>query len=47
MLNSDEILKKIEESKDKIKKFGVRRIGLFGSYVRNEQKKGSEYNSGI
>ena len=42
MLNSDEILKKIEESKDKIKKFGVRRIGLFGSYVRNEQKKGSD-----
>ena len=42
MLNSDEILKKIEESKDKIRKFGVRRIGLFGSYVRSEQKKGSD-----
>jgi len=39
MLNSDEILKKIEESKDKIKKFGVRGIGLFGSYIRSEQKK--------
>ena len=42
MLNSDEILKKIEESKDKIKKFGVRRIGLFGSYIRSEQKKESD-----
>ena len=34
MLESDEILKKIEENKDQIKKFGVKRIGLFGSYVR-------------
>ena len=42
MLNSDEILKKIKESKDKIRKFGVRRIGLFGSYIRSEQKKGSD-----
>ena len=42
MLNSDEILKKIKESKDKIRKFGVRRIGLFGSYVRSEQKEGSD-----
>ena len=42
MLNSDEILKIIEESKDKIKKFGVRRIGLFGSYIRSEQKKESD-----
>ena len=42
MLNSDEILKKIEESKNKIKKFGVRRIGLFGSYIRSEQKKESD-----
>ena len=42
MLNSDEILKIIEESRDKIKKFGVRRIGLFGSYIRSEQKKESD-----
>ena len=42
MLNSDEILKIIEESKDKIKKFGVKRIGLFGSYIRSEQKKESD-----
>ena len=42
MLNSDEILKIIEESKNKIKKFGVRRIGLFGSYIRSEQKKESD-----
>ena len=42
MLESDEILKKIEENKDQIKKFGVKRIGLFGSCVRGEQKKGSD-----
>jgi len=42
MLKLDEILKKIEESKDKIKKFGVRRIGLFGSYIRGEQRKESD-----
>ena len=42
MLNSDEILKIIEESRDKIKKFGVKRIGLFGSYIRSEQKKESD-----
>lgn len=38
MLTADEILKKIEKNKEKIKKFGVKRIGLFGSYIRDEQK---------
>jgi len=41
-MDSNEILKKIEENKDKIKKFGVKRIGLFGSYVKGEQKEGSD-----
>jgi len=27
---------------DKIKKYGVKRIGLFGSYIRNEQKRESD-----
>jgi len=42
MLNSNEILKKLEENKNKIREFGVKRIGLFGSYVRGEQKKDSD-----
>jgi hypothetical protein len=38
MLTSEEILGKIEENKEKIRKFGVKKIGLFGSYIRGEQK---------
>ena len=40
--DENEILKKIEESKAIIKRFGVKEIGLFGSYVRNEQRRGSD-----
>ena len=32
MLNADEILQRIEENEDIIKKFGVKRIGLFGDF---------------
>ena len=42
MLTSEEILRKIEENKDKIKRFGVKRIGLFGSYVRGEERAESD-----
>lgn len=38
MLAKEEILKKFEENKQEIKKFGVKKIGLFGSYVRGDQK---------
>ena len=41
-LNSKNILKKIEEKKSLLKKFGVKKIGLFGSFVRGEQKKNSD-----
>ncbi len=41
-LSSDEILRRIEESRDEIKKFGVRRIGLFGSCAEGGQKKESD-----
>ncbi|MFZ5452371.1 MAG: nucleotidyltransferase family protein [Thermodesulfobacteriota bacterium] len=34
--NSQEILKAIKENRDKIKGFGVTRLGLFGSAVRGE-----------
>ena len=42
MLTSEEIMKKIEGNMENIKKYGVKRIGLFGSYVRNEQKSESD-----
>ena len=42
MVTYEKILKKIEENKETVRKFGVRRIGLFGSYVRDEQQKESD-----
>jgi predicted nucleotidyltransferase len=42
MLTKGGILRKIEESRERIEKYGVRRIGLFGSYVRNEQREKSD-----
>ncbi|MDI6810908.1 MAG: nucleotidyltransferase family protein [archaeon] len=42
MLTKEEILRKIEANREKIKKYGVKRIGLFGSYIRNEQKEKSD-----
>jgi len=42
MLTSEEIMEKIEGNMENIKKYGVKRIGLFGSYVRNEQKSESD-----
>jgi len=35
-IDKEEVLKTIEEHRDKIKTFGVRRLGLFGSCVRGE-----------
>ncbi len=37
MLTSETIMKEIEENMATIRKFGVERIGLFGSYVKEEQ----------
>lgn len=42
MLTAEEILKGIEKNLERIKKYGVKRIGLFGSYIRNEQKEKSD-----
>lgn len=41
-LTRDEIIKKIRESRDELKKYGVKRIGLFGSFARDEQKRESD-----
>ncbi len=42
MLSKKEIIQSLLESKEKIRKYGVKRIGLFGSVVRNEQAEGSD-----
>ena len=35
-MNKEEIIKLLKEHEDEIKKFGVKRIGLFGSFSRDE-----------
>ena len=42
MLTSKSILTKLEENKSTINKYGVKEIGLFGSYIRDEQKPTSD-----
>lgn len=42
MLTYKTILTKLEENNAEIKKYGVKRIGLFGSYLKNEQKPTSD-----
>ena len=39
---AQEILDIVELHRDAIKQFGVRRLGLFGSYVRGEEKESSD-----
>ncbi len=41
-ITKKEIIKKIERNKHKIKKFRVKKIGLFGSYLKNKQTKKSD-----
>ena len=36
------ILKAVRSNRKTIRSFGVKRIGLFGSFVRGEEKKGSD-----
>ena len=38
MLTKKEVLEILEENLGEIRKFGVKRLGLFGSFVRGEQK---------
>ena len=42
MLTKKEIMQSILESKEQIRKYGVKKIGLFGSLIRNEQKERSD-----
>ncbi len=41
-MNRKEIIKKLEDRKEKLKEFGVKKIGLFGSYLNGKQKRGSD-----
>lgn len=41
-MNAKEIIKKIEENKREIKRLGVKKIGLFGSFAKNKQRKKSD-----
>jgi len=36
------IIKKIETNREKIKKIGVKKIGLFGSFLKNKEKRNSD-----
>ena len=42
MLAKKEILKNILAEREHIRKYGVKRIGLFGSFIRSEQKETSD-----
>lgn len=37
----DEIIEKLRRHKGELKLYGVKRIGLFGSFIRKEQKRKS------
>jgi len=41
-LNAKKIIKDIENKKDIIRKIGVKKIGLFGSFVKGKQNKRSD-----
>ena len=41
-LNKDEIFKIIKQHRRELRRYGVKRIGLFGSFVRGEQTKNSD-----
>ena len=41
-INSEEIISKLKENRDVLIKYGVKKIGLFGSFVRGEQKDDSD-----
>ena len=42
MTTKDSILKKLKSNKLKLSKFGIRNVGLFGSYIRDEQSNESD-----
>ena len=41
-MEKQEVLTTLKKNKNKLKKFGVKKIGLFGSYSKETQNKGSD-----
>ena len=41
-LTKEKILKLLEDNRDQINKYGVKKIGLFGSFLRGNQNKESD-----
>ena len=41
-MTPDAILKKLQDNRETIRGFGVRRLGIFGSYARGEQSETSD-----
>lgn len=41
-LTDKEVMKILRENRDVLRKYDIKRIGLFGSYVRGEQKENSD-----
>ena len=41
-LSKEKIIFGIEKNKKEIKKLGVKKIGIFGSFVKNKQRKNSD-----
>jgi len=42
MITKEQVVKSIMSTKSELQRFGIRNIGLFGSYVRGEQTKTSD-----
>lgn len=42
VLTKDEVIEGLRKHGDTLKKYGVKRVGLFGSFVRGEQKRKSD-----
>jgi uncharacterized protein len=42
MLNKKIIMRSIQDNLDEIKRYGIRRIGVFGSFVRSSQSEKSD-----
>lgn len=42
MLNKKIIMKSIQDNIDEVKSYGIRRIGVFGSFIRSSQDKKSD-----
>jgi len=42
MITKEQIVRSITSTKPELERFGIRNIGLFGSYVRGEQTKTSD-----